>query len=125
VEALRASVQYSRHTMITGVHAMFYSPQAEELRAFFRDRLGLPHLDAGDGWLIFTPSKGEIGFHPGEEVRHDISLFCDDIEATVAELKAKGVEFTQEIEDWGYGRGTYLEAPGGLVVQLYQAHYPH
>lgn len=108
--------------MITGVHAMFYSPQAEELRIFFRDKLGLPCVDVGQGWLIF-PMEGEVGFHPGEGNKHDISLYCDDIQETVAELKARGVEFTQEIEDWGYGVGSFILAPGGQPIQLYQPSY--
>lgn len=102
---------------------MFYSPKAEELRAFFRDRLGLSHVDVGEGWLIFRPLEGEIGFHPGEETKPDISLTCDDIVATVAELESKGVEFTQEIEDHGYGLVTFLVAPGDLHIQLYQPKY--
>jgi catechol 2,3-dioxygenase-like lactoylglutathione lyase family enzyme len=109
--------------MIKGIHAMFYTPQADELRAFFRDKLRMPHVDAGAGWLIFRPVEGEIGFHPGEENKHDISLYCDDIDLTVAELKARGVEFTQDVEDWGYGRGTYISAPGGLLIQLYEPTY--
>lgn len=102
---------------------MFYSPKAEELRAFFRDQLGLPHVDAGEGWLIFRPLEGEIGFHPGEETKPDLSLRCDDIVATVADLKSRGVEFTQEIEDHGYGLVTFLVAPGDLHIQLFQAKY--
>ena len=112
--------------MVKGVHAMFYSPQADELREFFRDKLGMSHFDAGDGWLIFTPPDAEIGCHPSEANRHDISLYCDDIEATVEALKERGVEFTKEIEDWGYGRGTYIVAPGGLEIQIYEPRYrPH
>lgn len=109
--------------MIKGVHAMFYSPHAEELRAFFRDKLGMPYIDVGEGWLIFQPSNAEVGCHPANELRHDISFYCDDIHATVAELKEKGVEFTGDIEDHGYGLITYLIAPGDLHIQLYQAKY--
>jgi catechol 2,3-dioxygenase-like lactoylglutathione lyase family enzyme len=108
--------------MITGIHAMFYSPQADELRLFFRDKLGLANFDAGDGWLIF-PLPGEIGCHPDAATRQDISLYCDDIQATVDELKARGVEFTQEIEDHGYGLVTFFRAPGDLTIQLYQPRY--
>lgn len=108
--------------MITGVHAMFYSPQAEELRVFFRDKLGLQSFDVGGGWLIF-PMDGEVGFHPGDDTKHEISLYCDDIHATVAELEARGVGFTQDVEDWGYGIGTFIAAPGGLTIQLYQPRY--
>ena len=109
--------------MIEGVHAMFYTPQADELRAFFRDKLEMKYIDAGGGWLIFNPPAAEIGCHPGEEVKHDISLYCDDIQATVADLKAKGVEFKGDIEDHGYGFSTHILAPGGVEIQLYQAKY--
>ena len=39
--------------MITGAHTILYSPDADALRAFFRDVLGLPSVDAGGGWPIF------------------------------------------------------------------------
>lgn len=110
--------------MITGVHAMFYTPQAEELRAFFRDKLRVPYYDAGENWLIFTPPAGEIGCHPDQEERQEISLWCDHIHATVKELESRGVQFEHEVRDWGYGLGTYLIAPGGLRIQLYQPTHP-
>ena len=114
--------------MIRGLHAMFYSSHAEELRAFFRDKLGFSGTDVGDGWLIFDAPAADLGVHPteGSEVSSgtaDISFYCDDIAQTVAELRARGVEFTQEVEDHGYGLVTRFAVPGGFSVQLYQPKY--
>ena len=115
--------------MIRGVHTMFYSSQAAELRAFLRDKLGLPATDVGEGWLIFDLPEADMGVHPTEESdgapsgTPDISFYCDDIETTVRELKARGVEFTQEIEDHGYGLVTHFKVPGGFKLQLYQPRY--
>lgn len=114
--------------MIRGMHAMFYSSQAEALRAFLRDKLGLAGTDVGGGWLIFDAPEADLGVHPtdGGEPRSgtaDISFYCDDIAATVAELGARGVVFTQGVEDHGYGLVTYFEAPGDFKVQLYQPRY--
>lgn len=106
--------------MIRGMHGLFYSPQAEAARAFFRDKLQLPHVDAGDGWLIFAVPKAEFGIHPGETPKHELSFWCDDIEATVAELKQRGVEFKTPVTDQGYGLSTTFELPGGVPVQLYE-----
>ncbi len=107
---------------------MFYSSQATELRAFLRDKLGLKSTDVGGGWLIFDAPEADIGVHPTEESdlpsgTADISFYCDDIAQTVRELRARGVEFTQEPEDHGYGLVTYFNVPGGFKVQLYQPHY--
>ncbi len=102
---------------------MYYSPHAKELREFFRDKVGLNHVDAGEGWLIFRPLEGELGFHEHEETKPDISLYCDDIQSTVTDLKSKGVEFVGEIEDHGYGLVTFFKAPGDLTIQLYEARY--
>ena len=116
-------------SMITGVHTMFYSSQAEELRAFFRDKIGFPATDVGGGWLIFKLPDTEMGVHPTEmsdgvpSGTADISFICENIEKTVAELKGKGVEFTMEVADHGYGLVTYFKAPGDLKVQLYQPKY--
>lgn len=109
--------------MIKGVHAMFYTSKAEEARAFFRDKLGMPHIDAGDGWLIFDAPAAEVGCHPGDAPKHEISFYCDDIEQTVNELKARGVEFTKPITDQGYGLVTAFKIPGGVEADLYQPKY--
>ena len=114
--------------MIRGLHAMFYSSQAAELRAFLRDKLGFKGTDVGEGWLIFDTPEADIGVHPtdGEEVASgtpDISFYCDDIKQTVRELQSRGVEFTQEVEDHGYGLVTYFKVPGGFSVQLYEPKY--
>lgn len=121
--------------MITGVHTMFYSSQANELRAFLRDKLDFPYTDVGEGWLIFDGPEVEIGVHPEDPAHahakagtHAISFYCDDVEKTVADLKRKGVEFTMPIEDHGYGLVTMFKMPGGVEAQLYQPRYkkkPH
>ena len=77
--------------MISGVHAIVFSPATEEVRAFFRDTLGLPFVDAGDGWLILALPPAELAVHPADAPRHEIYLLCDDLDATVAALEMKGV----------------------------------
>jgi catechol 2,3-dioxygenase-like lactoylglutathione lyase family enzyme len=114
--------------MIRGMHAMLYSSNAEALRAFIRDKLGLAGSDVGGGWLIFDPPEADLGVHPTEGTNPpsgtaEVSFYCDDIARTVAELKSKGVEFSQEVEDHGYGLVTYFEVPGGFRVQLYEPRY--
>jgi len=115
--------------MIKGVHTMFYSSKPAELRAFIRDKLGLPAVDVGEGWLIFNLPEADLGCHPTEPQEGppsgtaDISFYCDDIKKTVAELMGRGVEFTQGIEDRGYGLVTHFKMPGDFAVQLYQPLY--
>jgi hypothetical protein len=115
--------------MIKGLHAMFYSSDAGELRAFIRDKLGFSAHDVGEGWLIFDLPEADLGCHPtGEGVSspagtHNISFYCDDIHGTVAELKSRGVEFLDEVADRGFGLVTHFGMPGGVVVDLYQPHY--
>ena len=115
--------------MIRGVHTMFYSSDPGGLRAFLRDKLGFTGFDVGRGWLIFNLPEADMGCHPADPDEgapsgtHDISFYCDDIEKTVAELKAKGVEFTKPVADHGYGLVTYFKVPGDFEVQLYQPKY--
>jgi len=117
--------------MIRGVHTMFYSSEPEALRAFLRDKLGFPHSDVGDGWLIFDLPEADMGCHPADESAedgkpagtHNVSFYCDDVEATVAELRARGVEFVGGVEDRGYGLVTHFRMPGDVTVQLYQPLY--
>jgi len=116
--------------MIKGVHAMFYSSQAEELRAFLRDKLALPFTDVGQGWLIFDLPEADMGVHPSDENQpharagtHDVSFYCDDIGMTVAELKDRGVEFIDEVQDAGFGLTAHFKMPGDVKVLIYQPHY--
>jgi len=115
--------------MIKGVHTMFYSSEPEALRAFIRDKLGFAFTDVGEGWLIFDLPEAEMGCHPADPSqgapsgRHDISFYCDNIEKTVAELKGRGVEFTEPVADHGYGLVTHFKMPGGILVQLYEPRY--
>lgn len=112
--------------VITGVHTLVHADDAEAARAFFRDVLGWPHVDAHDGWLIFGTGPSELGVHPtdGGPAHHEISLVCDDIEQTVAELAPKGAAFAGGIENRGFGRSIALEVPGGGRIQLYQPRHP-
>ena len=116
--------------MITAVHTLLYADDADAARAFFRDVLGWPHVDSGGGWLIFGTGPSELGVHPTSDDRggetwstsqhHEISLMCDDVEATVSELTAKGVAFTRDIRDDGFGLTTMLKVPGAGEMMLYQ-----
>lgn len=111
--------------MIDGAHVIIYSHDADADRAFFRDVLGYPHIDAGDGWLIFALPPAEIGVHPTEAAgSHEFFLMCDDVEATVRELTAKGVEFTQPVSDEGWGLMTTFLLPGGGRLGLYEPRHP-
>ena len=112
--------------MITGLHTLVHADDADAARAFFRDVLGGPHVDAHDGWLIFGTGPSELGVHPTEEgaEHHEISLVCDDIEQTVTELTAKGATFAGAIENRGFGRTVALEIPGAGQMMLYQTSAP-
>jgi predicted enzyme related to lactoylglutathione lyase len=113
--------------MITGTHAIIYAEDATLARAFFRDVLDLAFIDVHDGWLIFKLPPAELGIHPTgggaagpPDGHHELYLMCDDVKATVAELESKGVEFTSEIQDQGFGLLTTLKVPGAGEIGLYQ-----
>jgi catechol 2,3-dioxygenase-like lactoylglutathione lyase family enzyme len=112
--------------VITGVHAIIFSRDAEADRAFFRDVLGLPSVDAGGGWLIFALPPTELAPHPSDgDPHHELYLMCEDVGATVEELRGKGVEFTKEISDEGFGLMTTLRLRGGGELALYEPRHPN
>ena len=86
------------------------------------------------GWLIFKSGPSELGVHPTHQVyegvtydyprHHSISLMCDDLEATKAELESKGAEFAGPIEDKGFGRTVMLKVPGADDIMLYEPRHP-
>jgi catechol 2,3-dioxygenase-like lactoylglutathione lyase family enzyme len=107
--------------MINGAHFIIFSHDAEATRAFFRDALGMASVDAGEGWLIFALPPAELAAHPTDGVvTQELYLMCDDIDSTVAELRAKGVELSGEIDERDWGRLTAMKVPGAGLVQLYE-----
>jgi catechol 2,3-dioxygenase-like lactoylglutathione lyase family enzyme len=119
--------------VIDGFHTIVYSTDADATRAFFRDVLGWSWVDAGGGWLIFKTPPSELGVHPtsndpGDPAstvpRHQSSLMCDDIEATVAELRAKGVDVDEQIHDEDFGRIAMLRVPAAGEMMLYEPRHP-
>ena len=107
--------------MITGVHAIVYSEQAQAAREFFREVLGWESVDAGAGWLIFALPPSELAVHPAEgSDRHELYLMCDDLDATIAELRTKGVETVEEVAEQRWGRTTAIGIPGGGRIALYE-----
>jgi len=107
--------------VITGVHAIVFTHDAERTRAFFRDTLGFDSVDAGGGWLIFGLPPAELAAHPTEDgAHHELYLMCDDVKATVADLKSKGVEFISDIAEERWGLTTAFELPGGGRMALYE-----
>ncbi|MGH2970743.1 MAG: VOC family protein [Gaiellaceae bacterium] len=108
---------------VVGAHMLLYTPEAEALRAMLRDVFGWDSVDGHDppdGWLIFELPPAELGVHPAEEPRHEVTLMCRDIDATVAELRSKGVDISDEPKDMGFGLVTTIILPGGVEVLLYE-----
>jgi predicted enzyme related to lactoylglutathione lyase len=111
---------------ITGAHMLVYTSEPNAVRAIFRDVFGWRHVDTGGGWLIFALPPAEIGVHPAEGptygggVRHQVTLMCDDINATIEELRGAGIEIRGEPQDEGWGVTTTMALPGDLEVMLYE-----
>jgi hypothetical protein len=111
--------------MINGVHAIIFSQDADGVRTFLRDVLGLASVDAGGGWLLFALPPAELAAHPTDgDPQHELYLMCDDISATVDELAAKGVAFTAPVSDEGWGLLTSVKLPGGGALGLYEPKHP-
>src|SRR5579864_4819006 len=121
--------------MIIGAHVLMYTENAEADRAFFRDILEFPSVDAGHGWLIFSISPAEAAFHPIEKEKRQMMhaghrmlgavlyLMCDDLKKFVASLKTKKISCT-EIEEENWGIRTTIKLPSGGEIGLYQPTHP-
>ncbi|MGA3300890.1 MAG: VOC family protein [Candidatus Acidiferrales bacterium] len=110
--------------MISGAHVILYSKDAEADRAFFRDVLGFPAVDAGRGWLIFALPPAEAAFHPSDQNgHHELYFLCDDVKAEIAALAKKNVKCS-EVHEERWGSVTKVRLPGGGEVGLYQPKHP-
>jgi predicted enzyme related to lactoylglutathione lyase len=111
--------------VITGMHAIVFSAEAEKVRAFFADVLRMPSVDAGGGWLIFALPPAELAVHPADgETRHELYLMCDDIQATLADLRARGVDVAREVSDQGWGLLAAIRLPDGSEFPIYEPRHP-
>jgi catechol 2,3-dioxygenase-like lactoylglutathione lyase family enzyme len=110
-------------TVITAVHAIIYATDPDATRTFLRETLGLPWVEGGgpgESWPIFALPPAEVGVHPHDHPEHELYLMCDDIQATVAELREKGVEFEGEVADRGWGLLATIRLPGAGKIGLYE-----
>ncbi len=111
--------------MITGMHAIVFSPDAARVRTFFADVLNLPAVDAGGGWLIFALPPAELAVHPADgDNPPELYLMCDDIHATLADLQAKGVELARGISEQSWGLLAAIRLPDGGEFPIYQPRHP-
>ena len=109
---------------ITGAHVLLYSPEAAALRKVLSEVIGWESVDAGEGWLIFALPPAELGVHPGDRASHQLTLMCDDIEATVADLRGRGIEFRDDPHAAGFGVVATMVLPGDVDVMLYEPRHP-
>lgn len=116
---------------IIGIHTLIYTSEPEALRATLRDVFGWDHVDAGDGWLIFALPPAEMGVHPADAHgpgtpagTQQLSIMCDDIEATLDELRGKGLEVTSGPNDEGFGITAFVALPGGVQMMVYEPRHP-
>jgi catechol 2,3-dioxygenase-like lactoylglutathione lyase family enzyme len=110
--------------LINGAHVVIYSKDAEADRAFFRDVLELSSVDAGHGWLIFAMPPFEAAFHDSESNdRHELYFMCDDIAATLKDLKSKKVKVS-EVNEQRWGSVASFTLPGGGKIGIYQPKHP-
>jgi hypothetical protein len=115
--------------MIQALHTLVFAEDPDRAREFFRDVLRFPAADTGGGWLIFKTGPSELGVHPadwdggGTGQQFDISLVCDNLAATMADLSARGAEFTGEVEEQGWGTTIRLKVPGAGEMTLYEPKY--
>ena len=109
---------------VTGAHVILYSPEADALRSVLKDTFGWRNVDAGGGWLIFALPPAEVAVHPGDSPTHELTLTCDDLAATMAELKEKGVEFKGEPHEERWGLVATMVLPGGVETLLYEPRHP-
>ena len=110
--------------MINGVHVVIYSKDSESDRVFFRDVLQFPCVDAGHGWLIFAMPRLEAAFHDSENNgHHELLLMCDDLTATLKDLKAKDVKVS-EVTEQRWGKLSTLTLPRAGKIGIYEPKHP-
>lgn len=111
--------------MVNGSHVIFHTKDADKVRTFFKNVLRLGSVDARRGWLIFALPPAEFAVHPSEDESHyELYMMCDDIQATMKDMKAKGVEFAHPVKEQRWGLVTAIKLPGEGEIGLYRPRHP-
>jgi catechol 2,3-dioxygenase-like lactoylglutathione lyase family enzyme len=111
--------------VLIGAHTILFARDPEAARAFFAEMLGFDGVEAGGGWTIFALPPAELAVHPTDgEPRHELYLMCDDIEATLADLRGRGVEVAQPVRDERWGRLAAIRIPGLGELGIYEPRHP-
>ena len=106
--------------MINGAHTIIYSKDPEADRAFLKDVLGLPHVDLGEGWLVFGLPPSEVAVHPSEKNDvHELYFLCEDVEELISAMKRRQVACSP-VRKMGWGFLTVVTLPGGGEIGVYQ-----
>src|SRR4030095_5760420 len=105
--------------MINGAHSIIYSKNPDADRTFLRDVLKLPHVDVGQGWLIFGLPPADVAVPPSDENDvHAFYLICEDIEALVEAMRAHSITCSP-VQNQGWGLLTQVILPGGGKLGIY------
>jgi catechol 2,3-dioxygenase-like lactoylglutathione lyase family enzyme len=107
------------------------SQDVERSRAFYRDTLELrpdPHGQyefwAGDTCLsIWQPARQGMPFAP--QKNGHLALHVEDVEASRAELEAKGVQFAGDTFDTGVCKMALFTDPDGNDLMLHHRYKPY
>jgi predicted enzyme related to lactoylglutathione lyase len=113
-----------RRPVISGVHAIVFTPAVAEVRAFFRDVLDLPHVEAGGDWPIYALPPAELAVHPAALPGHEIYLMCDDLDATLASLEEHGVQVRRPVREEAWGLVSWIVLAEGTEIAIYQPKHP-
>jgi hypothetical protein len=106
--------------MITGAHIILYSASPAADRVFLRDVLGLPHVEVGEGWLIFGLPPSEVAVHPSEKNDvHELYLLCENVQDFIEKMGERGISCA-EVRNAGWGLLTRVTLPGGGKLGVYE-----
>jgi hypothetical protein len=109
-----------RNKLINGAHAIIYSRKPEADRAFLRDLLGLSHVDAGGGWLIFALPSAELAVHPSSKNNlHELYFMCPNVDEFAAAMKNKRISCSP-VQTLSWGKRIQIRLPGGGKLGVYQ-----
>jgi predicted enzyme related to lactoylglutathione lyase len=105
--------------MIVGTHVAIPSANEAADKAFLKDVLKLPFVDAGGGYLIFGGAMAEFAVHETGQSSIDLYLMCKNVEKFVAAMKKNGTDCAP-LRHAGYGTLTEISLPGGAKIGVYE-----
>jgi len=117
---------------VTGIGGLFFKARdPEKLKAWYRDRLGVPVNEHGyvvmpwpaagtPGYQVWSPFPADTKYFEPSKASFMINFRVKDLRAMLAQLRAAGAAVDDKVMEESYGKFGWVMDPEGNRIELWE-----